>query len=156
MDNYLRTSPKKLIKYCYDDAFTEEKRTDLYCDLLSLAFNAEEAHKLIVEEYSVWLEQSSRFRTLVWSDDDEFDSEYLNKLWIWQANYCGIKASVHCSLNGIYKLYRKEYMMDNGLLKPEKNYKVIPQAFRDFVEFTKLRIEVRKELDYDPRLPRKK
>ena len=63
---------------------------------------------------------------------------------------------MHCSLNGIYKLHRKEYMMDNGLLKPEKNYKVIPQAFRDFIEFTKLRIEVRKELDYDPRLPRKK
>lgn len=47
-------------------------------------------------------------------------------------------------------------MMDNVLLKPTKNYKVIPQAFRDFIEFTKLRIEVRKELDYDPRLPRKK
>lgn len=153
--DYLKMSPKKILDHRYDDTFLEG-RTDLFCDLVKLALEAEEAQRAIVEEYTVWLKYSPRFKTLVWSDDDEFDFEYLNKLWIWETKYWGLKFSVHCSLNGIYKLLRKDYMIKQGLIEPEKNHSIMIQAFRDFVEFTKSRIEIRKTLDYDPRLPHNK
>ena len=113
----------------------------LLTELPKLAKEAEAAEKLIKETYSFKIGEDY---ITVWSD--EHNREFITKDGIWQARYLHQSYDVTCTTNGIYKLFKEEYLYEKKYVEG-KQYREAPLIagyFRNFISLTERKKKERK------------
>ena len=108
-------------------------------DFLLIAQEAKLSAELIQKTFKSSFSLVSH-RIQVWCDREGLNFEYLTDDWVWQAKYTDWFYNVKCDTQGIYELFRAEYLMNWDLIPKTdpQYYKISHMAqackyFRKFV-----------------------
>lgn len=124
-----------LLKLTTDEIISFADNISIIASLSRLAKEAIEAEKTVNEKYKF---EDGQEKIVIWNDG--YNEESITSDKVWHADYINNQYNVKCTAEGIYDVYRAQFIYDNSCIREDDIVKKAKTAanFREFVKHIRI------------------